>query len=110
MAFDVLLLKESNIRGIDTNSLLRMYDLAQGVVTHADSKMERAKANRAAERVAPRNREEERLTAMACEKHDPLVRTSGQFAVRAANSLGNRSYRPSSRQRGLTFIVTSAAP
>jgi len=51
MAFDVLLLKESNIRGIDTNSLLRMYHLAQGVVTHADSKVQRDRADRTAERV-----------------------------------------------------------
>ena len=51
MAFDVLTTGERNIRGMDTNSLLRMYDLAQGVVTRADSQSERAKADRTVRRV-----------------------------------------------------------
>ena len=51
MAFDVLTTGERNIRGMDTNSLLRMYDLAQGVVTRADSQLERAKADRTVRRV-----------------------------------------------------------
>ena len=51
MAFDVLTTGERNIRGMDTNSLLRMYDLAQGVVTRSDSQLERTKADRTARRV-----------------------------------------------------------
>ena len=51
MAFDVLTTGERTIRGMDTNSLLRMYDLAQGVVTRADSQSERAKADRTVRRV-----------------------------------------------------------
>jgi len=51
MAFDVLLTGERKIRGMDTNSLLRMYDLARGVITHADSQSERSKADRTAQRV-----------------------------------------------------------
>src|SRR5262249_33251064 len=51
MALEVRLVNERKIRGMDTNSLLRMYDLAQGVVTHADSKVQRDRADRTAERV-----------------------------------------------------------
>jgi hypothetical protein len=51
MALEIRLVNERNIRGMDTNSLLRMYDLAQGVVTHADSKVQRDRADRTAERV-----------------------------------------------------------
>jgi hypothetical protein len=51
MAFDVLLTGERKIRGMDTNSLLRMYDLARDVITHTDSQLERSKADRAAQRV-----------------------------------------------------------
>lgn len=50
MAFDVLITGPRSIRGMDTNSLLRLYDLAQDVVTRADSQLERTKADRAAQR------------------------------------------------------------
>jgi hypothetical protein len=50
MAIDVLIIGERNIRGMDTNSLLRLYDFALGVVTRADSQLERVKADRAAQR------------------------------------------------------------
>lgn len=50
MAFDVLITGERNIRGMDTNSLLRLYDLAQDIVTRADSQLERTKADRTARR------------------------------------------------------------
>lgn len=51
MAFDVLIIGERNLRGMDTNSLLRMYDLARDVVTRSDLQLERAKAERAVRRV-----------------------------------------------------------
>jgi hypothetical protein len=50
MALDVLITGERSIRGMDTNSLLRMYDRAREVVTHAESQLERTKADRAAQR------------------------------------------------------------
>jgi hypothetical protein len=51
MAFDVLITGERNLRGMDTNSLLRMYDLARDAVRRSESQTERAKADRAAQRV-----------------------------------------------------------
>jgi len=51
MAIDVLIIGKRNLRGMDTNSLLRMYDLARDVVTRSDLQIERAKAERAAQRV-----------------------------------------------------------
>jgi hypothetical protein len=50
MAFDVLITGPRSIRGMDTNSLLRLYDFAQDVFTRADSQLERAKADRALQR------------------------------------------------------------
>jgi len=51
MAFDVPITGERNIRGMDTNSLFRLYDLARDVVERADSQLDRAKADRAVQRV-----------------------------------------------------------
>jgi hypothetical protein len=51
MAFDVLIIGERNLRGMDTNSLLRVYDFARDVGTRSDLQMERAKADRTAQRV-----------------------------------------------------------
>jgi hypothetical protein len=40
------------IRGTDSNSLLRMYDAARGAASTSESQLERAKADRAARRIA----------------------------------------------------------
>jgi len=50
MGIDMLISGDRNIRGMDTNSLLRLYDRARDVVTRADSRLERAKADRTAQR------------------------------------------------------------
>ena len=52
MSIDVQITGERHIRGIDTNSLLRMYDLAQGVLTNSELQQERDKAHRAIQRIA----------------------------------------------------------
>jgi hypothetical protein len=49
---DVLALDQPGIRGADSNSLLRMYDEARGLSARSASPKERARANRAVERIA----------------------------------------------------------
>jgi hypothetical protein len=49
---DVLPFNRWNIRGSDSNSLLRMYDLATGVFKQSKSQQERAIADRAIQRIA----------------------------------------------------------
>jgi hypothetical protein len=41
-----------NLRGTDTNTLLRLYDLASGVLKQAGSQLERVKAEKAIQRLA----------------------------------------------------------
>jgi hypothetical protein len=41
-----------NLRGIDSNSLLRMCDAARGASARAPSQQERARADRATQRIA----------------------------------------------------------
>ena len=52
MRNDVLALDQPHIRGTDSNSLLRMYDLARGIAAAAGSQRERTRADRAVERIA----------------------------------------------------------
>jgi hypothetical protein len=49
---DVLALDQPGIRGADSNSLLRMYDEARGISARSSSPKERARADRAVERIA----------------------------------------------------------
>jgi hypothetical protein len=52
MGNDVFLCKRWDIRGTDSNSLLRMYDLVTGVFNKSKSQQERARADRAMQRIA----------------------------------------------------------
>jgi hypothetical protein len=52
MSNDVFLCKRWDIRGTDSNSLLRIYDLATGVFNKSQSQKERARAGRAMQRIA----------------------------------------------------------
>jgi hypothetical protein len=52
MSNDVLSLNRWTIRGTDSNSLLRMYDLATGVFNKSKSQQERVRADRAIQRIA----------------------------------------------------------
>ena len=52
MSNDVHAFSRLNIRGADTNSLLRMYDLASGVLNKAKSQQERARTDRIVQRIA----------------------------------------------------------
>jgi hypothetical protein len=52
MHHDVLTIDQRNIRGTDSNSLLRLYDLATGVFNRSPSMQERAKADKAIQRIA----------------------------------------------------------
>jgi hypothetical protein len=52
MRADVLALDQASIRGADSNSLLRMYDTARGISQRSRSQQERARADRAIERIA----------------------------------------------------------
>ena len=52
MSDAVLAFNRWNIRGADTNSLLRMYDLATGVFNKATSQQERARTDRVVQRIA----------------------------------------------------------
>jgi hypothetical protein len=49
---DVLALAQPSIRGADSNSLLRMYDQAKGISARSSSPKERARADRAVQRIA----------------------------------------------------------
>jgi hypothetical protein len=52
MRHDVLALDQPHLRGADSNSLLRLYDAAKGIVHHSPSPKERARADRALQRIA----------------------------------------------------------
>ena len=52
MSNDVLTFDRWGIRGIDSNSLLRMYDLATGIFNNSKLQEERAKADKAIRRIA----------------------------------------------------------
>jgi hypothetical protein len=52
MHLDVLALDQPSIRGADSNSLLRLYDAAQGIFARSPSQQERARAERAVQRIA----------------------------------------------------------
>jgi hypothetical protein len=45
-------LRQIALRGADSNSLLRMYDDAQGIAASAGSRQERTRVDRAVERIA----------------------------------------------------------
>ena len=51
MNHDVLPFENGNIRGVDSNSLLRMYDQAKGVFNKSTSQGARAIADRAIQRI-----------------------------------------------------------
>jgi hypothetical protein len=52
MSTDVLTLGQTNLRGTDSNSLLRLYDLANEILTKSASLQERTKADKAIHRIA----------------------------------------------------------
>ena len=52
MRSDVLTLGQPQIRGADSNSLLRLYDAAKGLSHEAQSRQERERAGRAMRRIA----------------------------------------------------------
>jgi hypothetical protein len=51
MSNDVLTLSQLNIRRTDSNSLLRLYDLANEIVNGSPSQLERARADKAIQRI-----------------------------------------------------------
>ena len=51
MSNDIFPLDRGSLRGTDSNSLLRMYDLVTGVFTRAKSQQERARAGKAVEQL-----------------------------------------------------------
>lgn len=52
MSNDVRAFEQRNLRGTDSNSLLRMYDLANEVFKESPLQQERAKADKALQRIA----------------------------------------------------------
>jgi hypothetical protein len=52
MTNDFLSFRQTALRGADSNSLLRMYDDVCGIAATAGSRQERARADRAVERIA----------------------------------------------------------
>ena len=48
---DLLALDQRSIRGADSNSLLRLYDMALGISTKSPSPKERARAHRVLQRL-----------------------------------------------------------
>jgi hypothetical protein len=52
MSNDVLILNRQNMRGTDSNSLLRLYDLAKGILNNTPLQQERARADTAIQRIA----------------------------------------------------------
>jgi hypothetical protein len=52
MGNDVLTLEQRDIRGTDSNSLLRLYDLANQISSKAELRLERARADKAIQRIA----------------------------------------------------------
>jgi hypothetical protein len=51
MGLDDLTFDQGDVRGTDSNSLLRMYDLARGRLTTAQSRLARDKADRTIRRI-----------------------------------------------------------
>jgi hypothetical protein len=49
---DVLTLGQPEIRGADSNTLLRLYDVAKGISHESPWQLERQRAGRAMERIA----------------------------------------------------------
>jgi hypothetical protein len=49
---DVLALDHRNIRGTDSNSLLRLYDLANKIVSQSSLQQDRAQADKARDRIS----------------------------------------------------------
>ena len=52
MSSDVLTVNQQGIRGTDSNSLLRLYDLARVILDGSPSQQERARADKAVQRIA----------------------------------------------------------
>jgi hypothetical protein len=52
MSHDVLIVDRWDIRGTDSNSLLRIYDLATGIFNKSRLQQERARADKASQRIA----------------------------------------------------------
>lgn len=52
MSHDVMTLDQRDIRGTDSNSLLRLYDRANEVFNKSASQQERARANKTLRRIA----------------------------------------------------------
>jgi hypothetical protein len=52
MNYEDFLFNRGNIRGADSNTLLRMYDQARGVFNQSPSQQMRATANKAIQRIA----------------------------------------------------------
>jgi hypothetical protein len=52
MGTDILTVGQCNLRGTDSNSLLRIYDHVQVIVSQSPSQQERARASKALHRIA----------------------------------------------------------
>jgi hypothetical protein len=52
MSNDVLTLDQGDLRGTDSNSLLRLYDLAHEIFNNSALQQERARADKAIQRIA----------------------------------------------------------
>jgi hypothetical protein len=52
MSSDAYTFEQRNVRGTDSNTLLRMHDLAKTVLTTSASVQERGRAERAVQRIA----------------------------------------------------------
>ncbi len=52
MSNSVLTFYQKHLRGTDSNSLLRLYDLANEIVSRSPSQLERARADKASQRIA----------------------------------------------------------
>jgi hypothetical protein len=68
MTSDFLSLRQTALRGADSNSLLRMYDAARGIASAAGPRQERVRADRAVERIA----QELRRRNVPCERSSPV--------------------------------------
>jgi hypothetical protein len=82
MSHDVLALDQRNLRGTDSNSLLRLYDLANAVFHKSPSQQERTRADKAIQRIA---RELQRRKVPLSAGHEPAV--LGEEAGRSSSTL-----------------------
>jgi hypothetical protein len=59
MGNDLLAQVQKGVRSMDSNSLLRLYDQVRAIVSHSPSVQERARAEKAVQRIAdePRKRD-----------------------------------------------------